>query len=187
MPKTLLLPREALYPVPVVLVTSLDPATEQANIITIAWCGIVCSEPPQVSISIRPHRHSHGVIAKTKEFVINIPSASHLIETDRCGVRSGKDTDKFTLCGFTKEPASKVKAPLIKECPVNIECALRSTMRLGVHDLFIGEVVAVHADSSIRRGDGSIDFAKAAPIVFNQGEYWNLGKKIGFYGCSTKR
>lgn len=180
-------PSEALYPTPVVLVSSINRRTKQANIITIAWCGIVCSQPPQISISIRPSRLSHAAISETGEFVINIPTREMLAVTDLCGMRSGRDANKFKLCGFTADAASKVSAPLIKECPVNIECKVVSTQRLGTHDMFIGEVLAVHVDDSIKGRDGKIDYAKAKPFVYNQGEYWDLDKKIGFYGCSARK
>lgn len=186
MSKQVLPPGEALYPVPVTLVTSIDPATRRPNIITIAWCGIVCSRPPQISVSIRPSRLSHKTISETGEFVVNIPTREILARADLCGIRSGRDTDKFGLCGFTADPASRVTAPLIRECPVNIECKVVSAHRLGTHDMFIGEVLAVHVDDSIKGPDGKIDYAKASPFVYNQGEYWDLGKKAGFYGCSAE-
>ena len=175
---------EALYPVPVVLVTAAKPGGG-ANIITLAWVGIVCSDPPSISISIRPSRYSHGLIKEAGEFVINVPTEDILRETDRCGMVSGRDVDKFKECSFTAEKATVVGAPLIKECPVSIECKTRQVLSLGAHDLFIGEVVAVHADDKILDG-GRIDYARARPVVFNQGEYWNLAKKIGTYGSSAR-
>lgn len=187
MAKSVIPPKELLYPTPVVLVSSLHPSTRKPNIITIAWCGIVCSEPPQISISIRPSRFSHAIIAKTGEFVINIPTASQLVPTDLCGIRSGRDTDKFALCGFTPEPATHVAAPLIRECPVNIECRVKEARQLGVHDMFIGEVLEVHIDDAVRSRDGKVDLAKAPPIAFANGDYWNLGSRIGFYGFSAKQ
>lgn len=179
-------PGEALYPVPVALVSSIDKTTKKANIITIAWCGIICSNPPLISVSIRPSRFSHKLISETKDFVINIPKSDMVTKVDLCGVRSGKDTDKFKACSFTAAPASKVASPMIKECPVNIECGLKDIVKLGAHDMFIGEVLAVHADESVIGENGDIDYGKAKPFVFNQGEYWDLGKKIGTYGFSAK-
>lgn len=186
MPKLEVAPSEALYPVPVVLVSSFDRDANRTNIVTLAWCGVVASNPPQVSISIRPSRHSHKLITKESQFAINIPTAAIVNETDFCGVASGRDTDKFKNCKFTPTPASKITAAIIKECPVNIECKVNNILKLGSHDIFVAEVVSVHLDVSIMKPDGTIDFAKADPIVFNRGEYWNLGKKIGFYGCSSK-
>ena len=186
MPKREFPPSEALYPVPVVLVSCIDKAADKANIITLAWCGVVSSKPPMLGLSIRPSRLSHRLIRETKDFVVNIPSVRILKETDLCGVISGKDTDKFKACSFTSLAASKVSSPMIAECPVNIECILRSVTKLGAHDLFLGEVVAVHADEGILSPGGSIDYGKAFPLVYTQGEYWELGKKVGTYGFSKK-
>ena len=174
-------PKTALYPVPAVLVTCVDDAGK-ANIITIAWAGIVCSEPPMVSIAIRPHRYSHPLIAASGEFVVNIPGEDLLRETDGCGMVSGRDVDKFEKFGLTPEPGSKTKVPLIKECPVSLECKVTRRLSLGTHDLFIGEVLAVHIDESVLDEKERVDFAKAKPITFNSGEYWNLKEKIGHYG-----
>lgn len=186
MPKSEVPPREVLYPVPVVLVSCLDREFGRANVITIAWCGIVASNPPLISVSIRPSRHSHKLIMAEREFVINIPSRDILKETDLCGALSGKDTDKMKRCGFTPVQASKISSPMIKECPVNIECRLKDVLKLGSHDMFIGEVVAAHIDDAILGKDGKMDYGKARPFVFNQGEYWGLSKRIGYYGCSSK-
>lgn len=186
MAKSLFPPYEALYPTPVVLVSCADPDSKKANIITIAWCGIVCSKPPQISISIRPSRLSHKLISETREFAVNIPTVNILKATDFCGIRSGKDIDKFKEAKLTPMPAVKISTPIIKECPVNIECLLRHTLPLGTHDMFIGEVVAVHADSEVLGSNGKIDYKKTYPFVYNQGEYWDLGKSIGFYGFSSK-
>jgi len=185
MPKLEIPPSESLYPVPVVLVSCLDREAGKANLITIAWCGIVASNPPLISVSIRPSRHSHRLIATEREFVVNIPTKDILKEADFCGMHSGKDTDKIKDCGFTSIPASKISSPMIKECPVNIECKLKDVLRFGSHDMFIGEVLAVHADDSILKKDGKMDYSKARPFVFNHGEYWDLGKRIGYYGCSS--
>jgi flavin reductase (DIM6/NTAB) family NADH-FMN oxidoreductase RutF len=185
MPKTLLPPQvEALYPVPVVLVTSGDK--DEANVITIAWCGVVCSQPPMLSISVRPSRHSHKLIERCGNFVVNIPDEGLINKTDYCGIVSGSATNKFKACDFTLTPSSKVSSPMIGECPVNIECRVTKRLSLGAHDMFIGEVLAVHVDKSVTGKDGAIDFKKARPFVFNRGEYWSLGAKIGHYGFSSK-
>ena len=176
---------EALYPVPVVMVSCADKSGK-ANIITLAWVGVVCSSPPTIGIAIRPGRYSHGLIKETQEFVVNIPNLDLIKETDRCGTVSGRDVDKFKKTGLTKVPASKVKVPLIKECPVNIECKLKQILNLGTHDLFLGEVVAVHYDEEILDDSGNVDYNRARPFVYNQGEYWSLGKKVGSYGFSKK-
>ena len=179
-------PCEALYPVPVALVSSVDKAANKANIITIAWCGIICSNPPLISISIRPSRHSHKLIKDAGDFIVNIPTSDMVKKVDLCGIRSGRDIDKFRACSFSARPSSKISSPMITECPVSIECKLKNIIPLGVHDMFIGEVVAVHADEAVIGENGDIDYAKAKPFVFNQGEYWDLGKKIGYYGFSAR-
>lgn len=175
----------ALFPCPVVLVTCVN-STGAPNIITLAWAGTVCSEPPMVGVSIRPTRHSYQLIKDTKEFVINIPPTKFIQETDYCGIVSGKNIDKFAETKLTQEKAEKVQAPLIQECPVNLECVLKQTIPLGAHDLFLGEVIQVHIDEKVLEENGKIDFTKADPFVFNVGEYWNLNKKIGTYGFSKR-
>jgi flavin reductase (DIM6/NTAB) family NADH-FMN oxidoreductase RutF len=175
---------ETLYPVPVVLVSCGHK--DVANIITIAWCGVACSKPPLLTISIRPSRYSNNIIKEVGDFVINIPTQNILKETDICGTISGRDKDKFVLCGFTKADSSEVRSPMIKECPVNIECKVAKILSLGAHDMFIGEVVKVHRDTYVLDKKGNMDYSKAAPIVYNQGEYWSLGKRIGRYGFSAE-
>ena len=186
MPKMDFPPREGLFPLPVVLVSSIDKRTQIPNIITIAWCGVVCSDPALVSISIRPSRHSHRLIKESGDFVINIPTSSMLKEVDLCGIRSGRDTDKFKACSFTSEKSAKTTSPSIKECPVNIEARVKEVITLGTHDMFVGEVLLIRVDDRILTPKNSIDYARACPFVFNQGEYWNLGKRIGYYGFSAK-
>ena len=178
-------PYTALFPCPVVLVTCVD-STGKPNIITLAWAGTVCSEPPAVGLGIRPSRYSHKLIEKSKEFVVNIPTAKIIQETDYCGVNSGRDVDKFSETKLTPEKADKVKAPLIRECPVNMECILKDTIPLGAHDLFIGEIVEVHIDQEVVDENGNIDIKKADPFTYNQGEYWSLNKKLGTYGYSKQ-
>ncbi len=183
--KVSLSPWSALFPCPVVLVTCID-SKGKPNIITLAWAGTVCSDPPLMGLGIRPHRHSYKLIDETKEFVVNIPTVEILKEADFCGVVSGKDVDKFSETGLTAEPAEKVKPPLIKECPVNVECIVRQKIPLGVHHLFIGEVVGVHVNKDVLDDKGRIDFSKLSPFVYNQGEYWSLNKKIGVHGFSKQ-
>ncbi len=178
-------PWAALFPCPVVLVTCVD-SKGIPNIITLAWVGTVCSNPPMLGLGIRPHRYSYGLIERSGEFVVNIPTKEILKETDFCGMVSGKDVDKFSQTGLTPEPAEKVKPPLIKECPVNIECVVKKKIPLGVHHLFLGEIVHVHVDQEILNEKGRIDFNRASPFVYNQGEYWSLNRKIGLYGFSKK-
>jgi flavin reductase (DIM6/NTAB) family NADH-FMN oxidoreductase RutF len=123
------------------------------------------------------------MIRQAGDFVVNVPSSDMIKQTDLCGIVSGAASDKFKLCNFTEEPSSKISSPMIKECPVNIECALRDTVRLGSHDMFIGQVMAIHADSDIVK-NGRIDAAKAMPFVYIHGEYWDVARKIGYYGFS---
>jgi flavin reductase (DIM6/NTAB) family NADH-FMN oxidoreductase RutF len=178
-------PFTALFPCPVVLVTCVD-STGEPNIITLAWVGTVCSEPPTIALGIRPTRYSHKLIKNTKEFVVNIPTSEILKETDYCGVTSGREIDKFLETKLTQDPADKVRSPLICECPVNIECKLKDRIPLGAHDLFLGEIVQVHIDQQILDEKGNIDFTKADPFTYNQGEYWSLNKKLGSYGFSKR-
>ncbi len=177
-------PWAALFPCPVALTSCID-TNGKPNIITLAWVGIACSDPPTISLAIRPHRFSYGLIDKTREFVVNIPTKEILKDTDYCGIVSGKDLDKFSETGLTQEPAEIVKPPLIKECPVNIECIVKNKIPLGVHDLFLGEVVRVHVNEEILDDNGRIDFTKVSPIAYNQGEYWSLEKRIGIHGFTN--
>lgn len=172
-----------MFPCPVVLVTCVD-SKGKPNIITLAWAGTVCSDPPTLGLGIRPHRYSYGLIEASGEFVVNIPTKEILREADFCGTVSGRDVDKFSATGLTPEPAEKVKPPLIRECPVNIECVVREKIPLGSHHLFLGEVVSVHVDQDILNDEGGVDFTKVAPFVYNQREYWSLHQKIGVHGFS---
>lgn len=165
------------YPCPAVLVTCVDEKGNP-NIITLAWAGVCCSEPPTIAVGIRQGRHSYALIEKSGEFVVNMPTLDIVKQTDYCGGVSGKDHDKFADTRLTPEPGKKVKAPLIKECPVNLECVVKEKVKVGSHDLFLGEVVAVHVEKSLLDENGHINIAKAKPFVYNQGEYWSLGKKL---------
>jgi len=172
-----------LFPTPTAMVSCAGDKTA-ANIITIAWIGVVCSEPTILSVSIRPGRHSYSLIKQTGEFVVNIPSESQLAALDFCGVASGRDVDKFKELGLTAIPASKVSAPLIKECPVNLECKVIDIRKLGTHDMFLGEVVAVHMNEEVMNEKGNIDISRLQPIAYcpQAAEYWSLKQAIGTYG-----
>jgi flavin reductase (DIM6/NTAB) family NADH-FMN oxidoreductase RutF len=185
MSKQLQKPFTALYPVPVVLVTCVNERGKP-NIITLAWAGTVASKPPQAAVAIRSTRYSHAVITRTGEFVINIPNEDLLPAVDQCGHISGARTDKFTQTGLTPEPASQIRSPLIAECPVNLECKLTQTIPLGSHDLFIGEIVAVHADEELLDEHGFIDYSKAKALAYVGNEYWSLGKCLGASGFTLK-
>lgn len=173
----------ALLLTPVVLVTCQDEEA-RPNIITLGWVGVANSDPPMISIAIRRERHSHSIIKKTGEFVANLPTTAILKEMDFCGVASGSKVDKFSTTKLTPMPAEKLKAPLIKECPVNLECRVRQVFPLGSHDLFLGEVVAAHMDTEIQDEKGRMDIQKARLFAFCPGamEYWSLGERIGRYG-----
>ncbi len=173
---------------PVVLVTCVDE-TGKPNIVTLAWSGVVNSAPPMVGISIRPSRHSYACIKRTKEFVVNLPSEGMVEGVDACGVLSGKDTDKFASTGWHAVPAQKVKPPLIEECPVQLECQVKKIIPLGSHELFLGQVIALHVVGGIQKETGRIDLKKCPPLIYSPGahEYWSLGKYLGDHGFTKGR
>ncbi len=178
---------ELLYPVPVVLVTC-QGLQGPPNIITIAWTGIICSDPGLVHISVRPQRYSHRLIRERGEFAINIPAAHQAQKVDYCGVVSGGDVDKFEKCGFTPVPGETIGVPIIAECPVGMECKVVHTLNVGVHTLFIGEVTAVRASEDVVRDD-TLDFSQVNPLVFfpPSSSYGTMDRLIGSYGFSKKR
>lgn len=173
------------FPLPVMLISCADKKGSK-NLITLAWVSKVCAEPPMIAIAVRSNRHSYQMIKETGEFVVNVPTEAIIREVDFCGNKSGKDIDKFKETGLTPEPASSVKAPIVKECPANFECRVRQSVRLGSHDLFVGEVVAVTFDDSILDAQGKIDYTKAKPVAYASPGYWSLAKQIGTYGYSVK-
>lgn len=175
-----------LYPLPAVMVTAAD-AQGKANIITVAWAGTVCTNPPMVSISVRPERYSYHMIQETKEFVINLTTEKLAFATDYCGVRSGRDVDKFKEMKLTKEPADFVKAPLIGESPVNIECRVVKVEELGSHHMFVAEVLAVHVDDEFMDEKNRFALEKTDPIVYVHGEYFSLGQLLGNFGYSVRK
>lgn len=175
-----------LYPLPAVMVSVAD-SNGKPNIITIAWVGTVCSNPPMVSISVRPERYSYNIIKETGEFVINLTTKELAYATDYCGVKSGRDVDKFAAMKLTPSKAEFVKAPLIEESPVNIECRVTQVIPLGSHDMFIAEVLAVHADDKYKDEKGKFCLEKADPIIYSHGEYLTCGEKIGTFGYSVKK
>lgn len=169
----------ALYPVPSVLVSC---GWEQPNIITLAWVGTLCSDPPSVGIGVRPERFSHGLIAETGEFVVNLPGAAQVGVVDYCGQVSGRSVDKWASCGLTQAPASKIRTPLIAECPVALECRVTHRLILGVHELFVGEVLAVQIDEEVLSEQGRLDYERAQPLAYAGGYYWRLGELLGRFG-----
>jgi flavin reductase (DIM6/NTAB) family NADH-FMN oxidoreductase RutF len=169
----------ALYPVPVVLVSC---GIEKPNIITLAWVGTLCSDPPTVGISIRPGRYSHTLIGETGEFVVNVPRADQVNAVDYCGQVSGREVDKWAACKFTPVPAQNVRTPLIAECPVALECKVSRRLSLGSHDLFVGEVLAVQIEEGILDDQGHIDYEKVQPLAYVGGFYWQVGACVGRHG-----
>ena len=179
-------PGTVLYPLPAVLV-SCGATPEEYNLLTVAWTGTVCTNPPMCSISVRPERHSYGIIRRTGEFVINLTTRRLARATDWCGVRSGRDWDKFREMGLTPVASETVAAPLLAESPVNIECRVRQVVPLGSHDLFIAEVVGVQVDEAlIDPATGRFCLERADPIVYSHGEYFVLGEALGHFGCSVR-
>ena len=179
-------PGNMLYPLPVVMVSMADQKGNY-NIITIAWTGTICTNPPQVSISVRPERYSYNILKETGEFVINLPSRELTYATDYCGVKSGRDVDKFKELNLTPLKAQQVSAPLIGECPVSIECKVKNVIPLGSHDLFVAEVVAVHADERYMDEKGKFRLELADPIVYLHGDYFTCGEKVGSFGYSVRK
>lgn len=175
-----------LYPIPAVMVSVTDGAG-QDDIITVAWTGTICTNPPMVYISVRPSRFSHHMLMETGEFVINLTTEKLTRATDYCGVRSGRDVDKFKETGLTREKAEFVKAPMIRESPVSIECRVTEVKKLGSHDMFLAEVLAVHADEEYMDENNRFDLNRARPLVYSHGEYLGTGKKLGTFGYSVKK
>lgn len=179
-------PGNMVYPVPAVMVTAADKKGN-SNIITIAWTGTVCTNPPMVYISVRPERFSYALLKETGEFVINLTTRELIWATDYCGVKSGRDIDKWKDTGLNSAPATKVKVPVIAESPVNIECRVTEIKELGSHHMFLAEVVAVQADEAYLNEDGKFELHRAAPIVYSHGEYYGLSELLGTFGYSVKK
>ena len=176
-----------IYPLPAVLV-SCGETEQEYNLFTVAWTGTVCTNPPMCYISVRPERHSYEIIKRTGEFVINLTTARLARATDWCGVRSGRDYDKFEEMGLKAEAAEVVKAPVVAEAPVSIECRVRQVIPLGSHDMFLADVVNVLVDEEyIDAESGRLDLQRAEPITYCHGEYFSLGEVIGHFGWSVRK
>ena len=178
-------PGTLLMPLPAVMVSC--GSIEKPNIITIAWTGIVNSTPPMTYISVRKSRYSHDLIAESGEFVINLPTESLVRAVDWCGVKSGRDVDKFSAMHLTPSPAAKVGTVLVEESPVNLECKVTQVIPLGSHDLFLAEVVAVDVDERLLDESGKLCLNKANLIVYSHGDYLALGRKLGSFGYSVRK
>ena len=172
-------------PLPPALVSCGTP--EKPNVLTVAWTGVLCTRPPVTYISVRPERWSYELIKQSGEFVINLPPDSLVRAVDTCGVKSGRDTDKFALTGLTAEPAFNVSAPMIAECPVSIECRVRQVIPLGSHDMFMADIVGVGAAKELLDEKGRLALEKAGLLAYAHGAYFSLGKQLGTFGYSVKK
>ncbi len=181
-------PATLLSPVPVVLVSCGGTRPdEKPNLITIAWAGTVCSEPPMLSISVRPDRHSYELIRQSGEFVVNVPSVQQAWATDWCGVVSGRDEDKFAKTGLTPGKALQVRPPIVQECPLNIECKVRQTLELGSHVMFVAEVVGIQVSQSLMTPLNRLALETAGLLAFAHGHYYVLGRQLGHFGFSVRK
>ena len=179
-------PGNMLYPVPAVMV-SCGRKGEKPNIITVAWAGTVCSDPPMVSISVRKERYSYEIIRETGEFVINLVNRALVRAADYCGLKSGQDTDKFKEMGLTAQPSRYVGAPGIGESPVNLECRVTNRLELGSHDMFLARVEGVAIDGKYMDEKGKFHLNDSGLVSYSHGEYFELGKKLGSFGWSVRK
>lgn len=179
-------PGTMVYPVPAVMV-SCGSTEDEHNIITIAWTGIINSEPPMTYISVRKSRHSHAIIEKNKEFVINLSTDELAFATDYCGVKSGSKINKFTEMKLTKIPATKINTVMIAEAPVNVECKVFDVIVLPSHDMFLAEIVAVNVNKSLMNNKGKLELEKLNLLAYSHGEYVKTGKSLGRFGFSVMK
>ncbi len=187
MPKVTWKPGTMIYPLPAVLV-SCGHFPDKCNVLTVAWTGTICTNPPMCYISVRSSRLSHSLITESGEFVINLTNKYLAKATDWCGIKSGRDVNKFEAMGLTAIKGTIVDAPMIDESPVNIECKVTEVKKLGSHDMFIAEVMAVNADSRyINPETGAFDLKSAQMIAYMHGKYYNLGKPIGKFGWTVEK
>lgn len=176
-----------LYPLPAVMVSCANAAGEK-NIVTVAWAGTICTNPPMLSISLRPERHSYHIVRESGEFVANLVTARLQRACDWCGVRSGRDYDKWAECRLTPAPATTLElAPAIEESPVSIECRVRDVLELGSHHLFLADVTAVQVEDALLDDRGRLDLARAGLTAYSHGEYFELGRRIGTFGYSVRK
>ncbi len=187
MSKQIWKPGNMVYPIPAVMV-SVGDKNGKTNIFTVAWTGNVCTNPPMVYISVRPDRYSYSFIEETGEFVINLTTEALARAVDLCGVKSGRDIDKWEKCGLTKEKAAKLEyAPLIAESPVNIECKVKQHLDLGSHRMYIADVLNVHANEAYMDENGRFALEKSGLLAYSHGEYFTLGEKVGSFGYSVRK
>lgn len=179
-------PGNMLYPLPAVLVSAGDE--KMTNLLTVAWTGTVCSDPAMLSVSIRPERFTYGMIKKTGEFAVNLTTTDMVRQTDFCGVRSGRDTDKWKETGLTREKAATLTyAPLVSESPVSIECKVKDILELGSHHMFLAEVTAVRQDEKYVDEEGRFRLDNANLLAYSHGTYYSLGREIGKFGFSVRK
>ena len=174
-----------LAPLPAVMVSCSDG--EKDNVFTAAWTGIINSQPPKLYVSIRPERYSHEIISKSREFAVNLVNSSLVRACDICGVRSGRDCDKFELCALEKEEAKEISAPILALSPLAIECKVCDIVPLGSHDMFIADIVSVDVNEELLDEDGKLHMEKASLVSFTHGEYFAQGKKLGSIGYSVRK
>lgn len=185
MSKTMWKPGTFVYPIPAVMVSCGD--FENSNIITVAWTGILNTNPAMVYISVRPERYSYNLIKESGEFVINLTTESLAYATDWCGVKSGANVDKFKEMKLTKQKANFIKCPMIEESPVSVECKVKEIRELGTHHMFVAEVLAINADDKYIDEKGGFDISKCNLMAYANGGYYPLGKKIGKFGYSVEK
>ncbi|MDE6034885.1 MAG: flavin reductase family protein [Ruminococcus sp.] len=174
-----------LAPLPATLVTC--GTMENPNVLTVAWTGICCTRPPMTYISVRPERYSYDIIEKSGEFVINLTTSAMVRHTDLCGVKSGREVDKFKLCGFHTVPAQKIAVPVIEECPVSLECRVKEVKPLGSHTMFLAEIVGIDVDEKFIDSKGKLNLQQCGLTAYAHGEYFTLGRKTGDFGYSVRK
>lgn len=179
-------PGNMLYPLPAVLI-SCGTTDGQSNLFTAAWTGTICTNPPMLSVSIRPERYSYRMIRESREFVVNLTTKELCFAADFCGVRSGRDVDKWKACHLTKIKADTVSCPMVKESPVNIECHVTEIKELGSHHMFLAEVTTVHVDEAYMDDKNTFHLNKSGLITYSHGKYFTLGKKLGHFGYSVQK
>ena len=180
-------PGNALYPAPSVLVSCRDPETHENNVFTVGWTGTVCTNPPMLSISVRPERYSYSMIKNSGVFAVNLTNEALAYATDFCGVKSGKDVDKFAACNLTAEDAKTIDAPTIKESPLSIECKIRAVLELGSHHMFIADVTCIQVDEAYMDDNDTFHLDWSKPIAYSHGKYYKLGKELGHFGWSVRK
>lgn len=185
MPKQFWKGSALLAPVPASLVTC--GTVDKPNVLTIGWTGIVCTRPPMTYISVRPERFSHDIIMDSGEFAINLTTSAMVKQVDFCGVKSGRDTDKFAVCGFHAVPSEKLSVPIIEECPVSLECRVTESRLLGSHTMFLAEIVGIDVDEKYIDSKGKLNLQQCGLTAYAHGEYFALGRKLGDFGFSVRR